>query len=41
MHHIVQTNVKVNNELIPASEKDTGDSRRNIQPSAARPNAVI
>lgn len=41
MYHIVQTNVRADNELIPASEKDTRDSRPKSRASAARPNSVI
>lgn len=41
MYHIVQTNVRADNELIPAPEKDTGDGRQKSRVSVVRPNSVI
>lgn len=40
MCHIVQTNVRVNNELIPASEKDTGSSIGNTEAWIASPDTI-
>lgn len=40
MCHIVQTNVRVNNELFPPSEKDTGSSRGNTGAWMANPDTI-